>query len=108
MLRSFRGGIDTLERLAAEERLFVVKVDDPPAFDPDRFVAFLGAPPTTSFLDIVRDWQPINDLAYQKEKWGEEFTGEVDVPDDLADVRRRHPWISEVEARYDAVWRRCR
>ena len=105
VLGSFRRSIDLFERLAEQGRLFVVNVDAPEAFDLQRLSTYLDVPITSTAREIAGNWRPVNDLRYQKAKWDEAFHGMAERPPGLDDLRQRHPWIDEVEARYEAVWR---
>lgn len=101
VLRSYRRNLELFERLSEEERLAPIRVDEPASFDPARFAGFFGVPPSQAFLKAVEDWTPINDLRYQKDKWDEAYDGVPSLPPDLDTLRDRHPWLEDVEARYD-------
>jgi hypothetical protein len=103
VLKSFRESLPLYELLSEQRRLFVIDINRPSTFNLQAFAAFLGCALTDNALSLVHNWVPINDLAYQKQKHGEAFVGEKEIPPGLSDLRDRHPWITEAEARYQRL-----
>jgi hypothetical protein len=103
VLKSFRTSLALYERLAAQGRLFVLDVDKPNLFRLEAFASFLGCQPTEKAAAMIREWQPVNDLAYQKQKYGERFTDGKEIPPGIDNLRDRCPWIEEFEPRYEQL-----
>lgn len=103
VLASYRSALELFEKLVDERRLLAVEVERPERFDPQVFAAYLGTRPSQPFLDTVDSWEPTNDLAYQKAKWGEPYEGVPEVPPEIEDLSLRHPWLDDVEERYRAL-----
>jgi hypothetical protein len=103
VLKSFRTSLTLYERLAADGRIFVLDVDKPNVFRLEAFASFLGCQPTEKAAAMIREWKPVNDLAYQKQKYGERFTDDKEIPPGINNLRDRCPWIDEFESRYDQL-----
>jgi hypothetical protein len=106
VLHQFSACATLYEALASAGRLFMVNVDDPSTFNAEAFRRFLGmAELTENAAALVRAWEPVNDLRYQVERNGGEFTGRV-APPRLDRLRDIHPWVGDVERRYEELIRR--
>jgi len=106
VLHSFRSGIDLFEELAYQGRLYVLNIDEPEKFNIKSMAKFLGCEVTKKANWIASNWPKVNSLEYQKDKFGESAIQKRE-PANLGTLRKRHPWIEEVEGRYLRLWERC-
>lgn len=103
VLYQFSACATLYEQLSSDGRLFLIDVDRPDRFNIGAFARFLGvANVPQKALELVRGWLPINDLKYQVEKSGIEFTGRRSPPR-LERLRSIHPWVDDTERRYEAL-----
>jgi len=106
VIQSFRSGINLFEELADQNRLYVLNIDRPARFRIERLSEFLECEVTEKANWIANNWPKVNSLEYQKDKFGEPVL-KREKPPNLKSLRKRHPWINEVERRYLRVWERC-
>lgn len=106
ILHSFQSGIDLFEELADQGRLYVLNIDEPEKFNIKSMAKFLGCDVTEKADWIASNWPKVNSLEYQKDKFGE-IALQKKEPPNLGTLRKRHPWIEEVEMRYSKLWREC-
>ena len=92
--------ISIYEDLAKAGRLFLVNVDDPASFSPDSFCRFLKGRSCLEFEQFVQEWRPVNDLSYQKDKFGEEFHGVIEEHHQSKSLGSIHFWVAQAEAKY--------
>ena len=72
----------------------------PSAFNPERFLDFLGKKETQKFRNIVEGWEPINTLDYQLSKTGNMEKSAIENSPRLERLKEIHDWIPGLEARY--------
>lgn len=107
VLHSYVCDLMCFEYLASLKKLFIVNIDAPKLFSLPKLAAFLGGRlPGKSVNDFIVDWRVINPLARQQQKAGEVMTDKI-APPHLTTLRKRHPWIDDIEARYMALWKPC-
>ncbi len=102
LLRRARKTLKFYENMAAQRRLFMLNIDKPQSFDLPAFAAFLRADITAEARRIVDAWPPINDLAHIRAAAGNPLE-EVIEPPDLETLRQRHPWVDDMEARFESL-----
>ncbi len=106
VLQSFRSGIDLFEELADQGRLYVLNIDKPEKFSIENMAKFLGCEVTKKADWIASNWPKVNSLEYQKDKFSESALQKRE-PSNLGTLRKRHPWIEEIEGRYLRLCERC-
>lgn len=102
VLYQFSACLTLYERLAATGRLFILNVDQPHQFNLQAFANFLGHNPSDKAKALAEAWTPVNTLRYQVEKSGAQYQGRRRAPR-LDRIREIHDWISDYEARYQAL-----
>ena len=103
LLRAYVQDLAFYEYMAAEERLFLVNIDEAARFSTEKMLAFLGRTEAGKHsADFVENWRVVNPLKKQQSQQGEEETRE-ERPG-LDSLRERHPWINAIEARYHRLW----
>lgn len=106
VLQSFRNGIELFEKLDDKGRLYVLNIDEPEKFNIKNMAEFLDCEVTEKADWIASNWPKVNNLQYQKDKFGESALQKSEPPN-LETLRKRHPWIEEIERRYLRLWARC-
>lgn len=106
ILKSFRSGITLFEKLCKQGRLFIINIDAPKEFDIQNMAKYLDCKVTEKANWIASNWPKVNDLQYQKDKFGEKKL-ERALPLNMESLRGRHPWINDIEVRYHRLWKMC-
>lgn len=105
VLNSWRNGIDMLEAVEKINPVYMVNLEQKDKFNLKRFVDFVGGDITPKATSLAAAWPKMNDLAYQKQRSGEEFVSK-EYPPGIEKLRINHPWIDSIEDRYIKFWKR--
>jgi hypothetical protein len=100
VLYQYSSCLSIYEELMEEGCLFLINVDDPSSFSPQSFCRFLNGSSCFKFEEAVKDWKPVNDLLYQKDKFGEKLLGSPEDHPQCKSLSSLHFWIAEAESRY--------
>ena len=97
------------EFLAKQGRMFFININKPGNFNLNRMVEFLGVSYVISeqAKDFIQNWYVVNPLERQQKKAKEEV-GLKEIPANLSSLRTRHPWLLEIEERYERLLMRCK
>jgi len=103
VLNAYKSDLVVYEYLARGKGIFGIDVNDPSSFDLDALVRFLEMDSITPEAEeFVRSWAVVNPLSQQRERSGEKGE-EVVMPPDIDSLRKRRPWVSDVESRMKAI-----
>lgn len=98
VLQCYAGRLAIYERLAAENRIFLVDPTRPDIFNMRRFADYLGLKPTAALRKFVEGWPVVNDLDALRSH-PQYATSHASRPDDIPDM----PGAKELAERYQAL-----
>ena len=99
-----RRNLSLYKRLASENRLFIMNIDEPNAFDLAKMAAYLECDVTEQATKIVKEWLPVNDLAEIRNQSGRPLDHR-ERPARIESLFQRYRWIEDIEHQYIELWR---
>jgi hypothetical protein len=107
ILNAYKNDLAFYKYAAKKQQLFVVNIDEPALFNNKKFLEYLGVDSLNPEAEhFIQKWYIVNPLDYQKEKAGEELGGKK-IPAILHSLRKRHPWIIDLERDMHKLWKKC-
>lgn len=104
VLEQFKLSLYLYEKLHSMNKLFLIDVDNPDIFSLDRFINFMGLQKTKESVILAKNWKPINDLKYQKDKHDGGYNEEdIKKHPICKNIRESYPWINDFELRYQKI-----
>lgn len=106
ILNAYKNDLFIYEYIAEKSGLFLVNIDKPSKFNIRNLLNFLGLYSSSSEAEhFIQKWNVVNPLEMQKKKADEPYNDKK-KPENINNLRDRHPWIHDIESRMNALWKK--